>query len=156
MKKLFIIASIIAIGSFCYAKNPSLGTQTDNPSDRTRISRVMACPEWFAKWENKDIMDARKKLFELKKFKWETIKENLKIESSELASIINQKISNLKLSNKTFDSLRKKAKNDRERICINRLENKFLKFQMMVKFIGEGCPKIQEWKKRQAETQIEE
>ncbi|MFH1254085.1 MAG: hypothetical protein V1646_01490 [bacterium] len=155
MNKFLVAVAIIMIGSTCYAKNPPTARRSDGPSTDSTSARpgFMGRMGLDFKGENKAIMDTRKKLFELKKFKWETMRQNLKIDTKEFASIINKKISDLKLSNKTFDSLRKSAKTNRERMCINKLENKFLRFQMMLKFLGEGCPILEE-KIRQMKTSV--
>ncbi len=145
MNKFLVAVAIVMIGSVCYAKNPPTNQRADSPSD----SKTSPYPGFLGRMglrlneKNKEIMDVRKKIFELKKFKWETMRQNLKIDAKEFANIINKKISDLKLSSKTFDSLRKSAKTDRERVCINKLENKFLRFQIMLKCIAEGLPEFE-------------
>ena len=155
MNKFLMAAAIVVIGSACYAKSPQLTRRSDEPS----AARTMAYPGimekmgWRFDGKNKAIMETRKKLFELKKFKWETMRQNLKIDNKEFANILNKKMNDLKLSNKTFDSLRKSAKTNMERMHINKLENKFLRFQMMLKFVAEGCPVLEE-KIRQMKTSV--
>ncbi|KKQ11639.1 MAG: hypothetical protein WCS92_02985 [Candidatus Babeliales bacterium] len=155
MNKFLVAVAIVVIGGACYAKNPPTTRRSDGPS----TGSTSAYPGFMGRMglgfegKNKAIMDTRKKLFELKKFKWETMRQNLKIDTKEFAGIINKKIDDLKLSSKTFDSLRKSAKTNRERMCINKLENKFLRFQMMLKFLGEGCPALKE-KMRDMEAPI--
>jgi len=145
MNKFLVAVAIVIIGSACYAKNPPTTRRSDGPSADNTSARPAFMGRMGLGFEgkNKAIMDTRKKLFELKKFKWETMRQNLKIDTKEFASIINKKISDLKLSNKTFDSLRKSAKNNVERMAINKLENKFLRFEMMLKCIADGLPEFE-------------
>ncbi len=145
MNKFLVAVAIVMIGSTCYAKNPLINQRVNSPSD----IKTSPYPGFLGRSDlplyekNKEIMDVRKKIFELKKFKCETVRQNLKIDAKEFANIINKKISDLKLSSNTFDSLRKAAKTDGERVYINKLENKFLRFQIMLKCITEGLTEFE-------------
>lgn len=139
MKKFLLAVAMLSIAYSCYA-----GTM----KEQKKLRRLGEAKGW--EWGNKDIRDIRKKMRELKIFKWQTIQQNLKIDSKELSEIIDKKIKELKLSIKTFDKLRKSAKNNMQRIRINRLENKFLRLEMKLKFMREGCPK---WEKLRAEAE---
>lgn len=140
MKKILMAVAIVMIGSSCYAGN----LRSSDTKPRPISMKHMEDKGKGMKEKNKAIMDVGKQLFELKKFKMETIHQNLKIDTKALADMLNKKINDLKLSNATFDSLRASAKNNMERMAINKLENKFIKFQMMLKGMAEGLPKFEE------------
>jgi hypothetical protein len=136
MKKFLMMAvAMVMIGGSCY----SVGHNSVCPSCKCSSERAGKC----FNGKNKAIRDVRNKLWELKKFKIETVRENLKIDSRELGNIISGKIHALGLSNKTFDHLRKSAKSDLELMRINKLQNKFLRFNMMVRVMSEGCPRLE-------------
>ncbi len=161
MKKFIIAVTLLTIASSCYAENPYRERR------RMRVRDADWCESDWGKgagWEgagigrgwglmerSKDIRELRRKIFKLKKFKMETIQENLKIDSKELAAIVENKMRELNLTTKTFDKLRKSAKNNRQRMVINRLENRFLKLQIWLKYMHEGCPRLKWEMGREAE-----
>jgi len=140
-KSILAVLLILGGGSYCYA----LKTVSDyNRKYGTNIGKtiVVKAPEKSAA-----VLDLEKKLFDLKKFKLETIRQYLKIAPQVFSGIINKKINELGLSDSSFDNLRAAAKKNpdvamgnRDRIAINELENKFLEIKRMIKHIAEGFP----------------
>ena len=144
MNRFLMSVALVMIGVSCYAGNIPSDRPSDGPLATSPRPIFMKNMVRGMDGKNKAIMDVQKQLLELKKFKVETIRQNLKIDTKAFGDLINKKISDLKLSNATFDSLRTAAKSNMERMAINKLENKFLKFQMMLKVMVEGFPKFEE------------
>lgn len=128
-----ILAVLLVTSSVCYAckTKAMFGSKPLNQA---------STPEAFGIETNKDLLNMHKKLFDLKRFKLETIRKNLRIDPKAFSNIINKKINELGLSNAAFDSLRKSVKSNKERIKINELENKFLEIQVMIEHIVQGFP----------------
>lgn len=87
--------------------------------------------------EKNQIREMQKKVRELKKFKLETIRQNLK-DSKTVIEIINKKITELNLTNAAFDSLRATTKKTKERMAINRMENQILQMKTTLKVLAKG------------------
>lgn len=154
MKKFILLtAAAFLIGSSCYAVRDSKGYKERKRIGTSKETSWRKDTKWCPGLKNKEIWAVRKKMFQLKKYKWEAIRTNLKIEPKELANQISAEMRKLGLSSRTFDKLRKSAKNNWERIKINKLEIKFLKMQMMLNLMSEeGRLK---WEKCRMETQEE-
>jgi hypothetical protein len=155
MKKIIMSVVLVTMAYACYAEKPYrerrrmrdkegewCGLGWDRGESR-RAGRGWGRGEgWGLKERSKDIRELRRKVFKLKQFKMKAIQDNLKIDSKELAEIVEKKMHELDLSSKTFDKLRESAKNNWQRMAINRLENRFLKLQMWLKYMHEGCPRL--------------
>lgn len=152
VNKFLMSVALVMVGCSCYAGNIPSDRPSDGPLATSPRPIFMKKMGMGMDGKNKAIMDVQKQLLELKKFKVETIRQNLKIDTKALGDIINKKISDLKLSNATFDSLRTAAKDNMERMAINKLENKFLKFQMMLKIMIEGFPKDEGKRSKKTDT----
>lgn len=143
-KYMLVVLLILGSGCYCYAGKAAA---VYNAKYGTNIGKSNATVNVTVPEKSAAVLDLEKKLFELKKFKLETIRQNLKITPQTFSTIISSKINELGLSNSSFEALRTSAKNNadvakgnRERIMINELENKFLEIQIMIKRIVEGFP----------------